>query len=80
MDARFGTELKVRRQFAELSLRELAELADISASGLSRLERGEMLPARGTLRRLCKVLDWPYAWAKRTVLDDITARAERRYE
>jgi Zn-dependent peptidase ImmA (M78 family)/DNA-binding XRE family transcriptional regulator len=53
----FGERLKLARKKAGLSLRDLAEKADVSAQALSKYERGLMLPNSGVLTKLCKILD-----------------------
>ncbi len=51
-----GKILKQRRLMASMTLSELATAADVSASHLGRIERGERYPSVRILRRLAKPL------------------------
>ena len=50
--------LKHRRVSLSLTLRELAARSSVSASLLSRIERGERLPSAHTLRKIAKPLSF----------------------
>ncbi|MET8826562.1 helix-turn-helix transcriptional regulator [Streptomyces sp. NPDC004610] len=55
-----GTAIRALRQAQSLSLRELARLADTTASQISRIERGEVgEPGEALLRRLADALHVP---------------------
>ena len=51
-----GKLIKQRRMVMSLTLRELANASDVSASHLSRIERGGRLPSAHTLRRIARPL------------------------
>jgi transcriptional regulator with XRE-family HTH domain len=51
-----GEFLRMQRQLAHLSLRQLAELADVSNAYLSQLERGLYRPSAHVLRSLADAL------------------------
>lgn len=51
-----GTRVRELRQAAGLSMRAVAEQANVTASFLSQLERGLVQPSIQTLRRICDVL------------------------
>ncbi|MCC6188751.1 MAG: helix-turn-helix transcriptional regulator [Anaerolineales bacterium] len=55
-DAEVGLRIKMRRQEAGLSLRELAGRTDLTASFLSQLERGRVSVSLGSLRRIAEGL------------------------
>lgn len=52
----FGQYLRAQRQFAQLSLRQLAGLAKVSDAYLSQIERGLHLPSVGIIRSLAESL------------------------
>jgi len=54
-----GNRIRALREGRNLSLVTLAELADISFTYLSEIERGVTLPAVSTLRRLADIFDVP---------------------
>ena len=54
-----GERIKLRRQERELSLRDLAEQADLTASFLSQIERDQASPSIESLRKISKALDVP---------------------
>jgi transcriptional regulator with XRE-family HTH domain len=54
-----GLRIKQRRQELGLSLRKLAERANVSASFLSQVERGESSASLDSLRRIAESLDLP---------------------
>ena len=51
-----GQLLKKERQKLDLTQEQLAELADLDANNLSRIERGEQLPDFITFTKLCQAL------------------------
>jgi transcriptional regulator with XRE-family HTH domain len=53
----FGRYLRTQRKLADLSLRELAAMADVSNAYLSQLERGQHQPSVRVLRALAGALD-----------------------
>ena len=59
--AAFGSYLRAQRQLAQLSLRELAGLTDVSNAYLSQLERGLHAPSLRVLRALAASLQVPLA-------------------
>jgi transcriptional regulator with XRE-family HTH domain len=59
--AAFGSYLRAQRQMAQLSLRELAALTDLSNAYLSQLERGLHSPSVRVLRALAASLQIPLA-------------------
>lgn len=56
-DRSFGAYLRAQRQAARLTLRELADLADISNPYLSQLERGLHQPSVAVVRSLAEALN-----------------------
>ncbi|MGI5838931.1 MAG: helix-turn-helix domain-containing protein [bacterium] len=54
-----GSRIRALREGRSLSLMTLAELANISFTYLSEIERGVTLPAVSTLRRLADIFDVP---------------------
>ncbi len=54
-----GKRIKQRRQEIGLSLREVARRADVSASFISQVERGESSTSLDSLRRIAEALDVP---------------------
>lgn len=57
----FGSYLRSQRELAQLSLRELAALTDVSNAYLSQLERGLHAPSLRVLRGLAASLQVPLA-------------------
>ncbi|MGH9116626.1 MAG: helix-turn-helix domain-containing protein [Acidimicrobiales bacterium] len=53
----FGRYLRTQRKLADLSLRELAAMTDVSNAYLSQLERGQHQPSVRVLRALADALD-----------------------
>jgi transcriptional regulator with XRE-family HTH domain len=57
--ARLGAYLREQRSLSQLSLREMARLADISNAYLSQIERGLHVPSLRVLRALADALGMP---------------------
>lgn len=55
-----GNGIRVERQRQALTLAQLAERADLSASALSQIERGVTDPSIGSLRRIASALQVPF--------------------
>ncbi len=55
---KLGEVIKQRRLTMSLTLRELAAASSVSASHLSRIERGGRLPSAHTLRRIARPLSF----------------------
>lgn len=55
MDRIYGNIFKALREKAHLTQAEVAKLAGLTQSGVSRLEAGSRWPTRKTLRRICVV-------------------------
>lgn len=53
----FGRYLRTQRKLADLSLRELAAMTDVSNAYLSQLERGQHQPSVRVLRALADALN-----------------------
>lgn len=53
----FGRFLRAQRKLADLSLRELAAMADVSNAYVSQLERGQHQPSVRVLRALAEALN-----------------------
>jgi transcriptional regulator with XRE-family HTH domain len=58
-NVKLGERIRDRRQELNLSLRDLAELTDLSATFLSGLERGLANPTLASVRRLANALKLP---------------------
>ncbi len=67
-----GAFIRAQRKLADLSLRELAELTDLSNPYLSQLERGLHQPSVRVLKAIAKALDLSAATllAQAGLLDD----------
>jgi transcriptional regulator with XRE-family HTH domain len=52
-----GDFIRVQRQLGHLSLRQLAELADVSNAYLSQVERGLYSPSAQVLKSIAQALD-----------------------
>lgn len=57
-----GKILRQRRQIRGMSLRQVAEAANISVGMLSQVERGLAAPSIKTLRAVCTAMDMPVNW------------------
>ena len=52
----FGTELKVAREFRQVSQYKLAKEVNVSRAMICRIEKGERLPSDKTLESICDYL------------------------
>lgn len=59
MDAFKGHKLRLIRKQRGLTMRELAEKADVSVGQISQIERGQVVPTLVLFWKLCKVLEIP---------------------
>lgn len=57
-----GETLRRRRQMKGMSLRQVAEAAEISVGMLSQVERDLAAPSVKTLRAICAAMDMPVSW------------------
>lgn len=57
-----GEILRRRRQMKGVSLRQVAETAEVSVGMLSQVERGLASPSVRTLRAICAAMDMPVSW------------------
>jgi transcriptional regulator with XRE-family HTH domain len=58
--AALGTGIRAERLRQNMTLAQLAELTDLSASALSQIERGVTDPSIGSLRRIASALQVPF--------------------
>jgi transcriptional regulator with XRE-family HTH domain len=56
-DGPIGSFIRMQRELADLSLRRLAEMADVSNAYLSQVERGLYQPSAHVLKNLAQALD-----------------------
>lgn len=73
-----GERLKMARQMSGMSMRELADRVDVSATSISKYEKDQMTPGSDVLVRLAQALDVQVAFFLRPVTADLTAPAFRR--
>lgn len=57
MDRIYGNIFKALREKANMTQADVARLAGLTQSGVSRLEAGSRWPTKKSLRSLCKVFD-----------------------
>ncbi|MGE4523229.1 MAG: helix-turn-helix domain-containing protein [Acetobacter sp.] len=57
-----GEKIRLRRKVRGLSLREVAQAAQISIGQLSQVERGLSAPSLRALGQICKALNMPIGW------------------
>lgn len=76
MSSSVGDFIRMQRSLGHLSLRQLAELADISNAYLSQVERGLYTPSAQVLKNIAQALDLSAEalYSRAGLLDD--ARAE----
>ncbi|HUN21671.1 MAG TPA: XRE family transcriptional regulator [Anaerolineales bacterium] len=74
-----GERIKERRKEQQLSLRELAEQVDLTASFLSKIELGQSSPSIESLRKIADALQVPifYFLVESTSKSPVVRRAER---
>lgn len=73
-----GRRIRQRRKERRLSLRELAEQSDLTASFLSLVERGHNTPSLDSLRRIAAALDVPiFYFTEINSRDPVVRRNER---
>lgn len=76
MSSGVGDFIRMQRSLGHLSLRQLAELADVSNAYLSQVERGLYTPSAQVLKNIAQALDLSAEalYSRAGLLDD--ARAE----
>ena len=74
-----GRAIKRHREELKLSLRDVADLTEVSASTLSRIENGTGRPDADNIARLTQWLDMPVdrLMSEKIALDDINAAFDR---
>lgn len=79
-DNALGDGIRAERQRQGLTLAQLAEQADLSASALSQIERGVTDPSIGSLRRIASALKVPFFQflVDPGVPEPVVRKAERR--
>ncbi|WP_292544304.1 XRE family transcriptional regulator [Methanoregula sp.] len=75
-----GTRIRMARTAGGLSLRALAEKADISAMAISKYENGKDVPRSGVLIRLSKALDVNVDYFFRTVEVNLSRPMYRNHD
>lgn len=77
MSSGVGDFIRMQRSLGHLSLRQLAELADVSNAYLSQVERGLYTPSAQVLKNIAQALDLSAEalYSRAGLLDD-EARAE----
>jgi transcriptional regulator with XRE-family HTH domain len=77
-----GGFIRARRQLAQLSLRQLAELADVSNAYLSQVERGLYQPSAHILKNIAGALEISAEsiYAQAGLLDDSARPPQRSVE
>jgi transcriptional regulator with XRE-family HTH domain len=67
-----GDFIRMQRRLGQLSLRQLAELADVSNAYLSQVERGLYTPSAQVLKNIARALDLSAEalYARAGLLDD----------
>lgn len=75
-----GTNIQRYRKQQMMSLKELAQKAEISSSMLSQLERGLANPSISTLRSIADVLEVPLfkLFYEETLIQEMVVRSDRR--
>ena len=73
-----GERLKIARRTAELSQRDLAKAAGVSAMAISKYERGLDIPGSDVLLRLAHALDVKTEYFLRPITVTLTAPSYRR--
>ena len=57
LQVKFGARIKELRKYKGYTQEQFAEMIDISARSLRKIEMGECFPSTSTLEKLVKVLD-----------------------
>ncbi|WP_132580449.1 helix-turn-helix domain-containing protein [Paralcaligenes ureilyticus] len=57
-----GQKLRQRRKVRQMSLKDVAEKANVSIAFLSQIERNLSIPSLRTLDSICAALDMPIGW------------------
>ena len=72
MTERVGEFIRMQRRLGQLSLRQLADLADVSNAYLSQVERGLYTPSANVLKNIAQALDLSAEalFARAGLLDD----------
>lgn len=77
-----GTRLRRRRKVRGLSLKEVAQRAEVSIGLVSQVERGLTMPSVRSLGAICGALEMPVGWLFDTVdganTDDLVVRRHQR--
>ncbi|MFK7992879.1 MAG: helix-turn-helix domain-containing protein [Granulosicoccus sp.] len=71
-DHQIGSALRDLRENRSLSARQLAEISDISAAMISRIESGQVSPSIATMSALSRALDVPLTSLFRDIVSDRT--------
>jgi transcriptional regulator with XRE-family HTH domain len=74
-----GQRIKQARKSSQLSLRDLAERAQISAMAISKYERDQDLPGSGVLLRLAQALDVSVDFFFRPTAQEVQLQAYRKH-
>ncbi|MCL5047128.1 MAG: XRE family transcriptional regulator [Actinobacteria bacterium] len=74
-----GPRIKLARAKAQMSLRELADQVGVSATAISKFERGEATPRQSTLLRLAKALSVSIEYFFREIKVETLAPAYRKH-
>lgn len=74
-----GPRIKLARAKAKMSVRELAEQVGVSATAISKLERGKATPRQSTLLRLAKALSVSIEYFFREIKVETLAPAYRKH-
>jgi Zn-dependent peptidase ImmA (M78 family)/transcriptional regulator with XRE-family HTH domain len=74
-----GQRIKQARKAGNLSMRELAEMAQISAMAISKYEREQDAPSSGVLLRLAQALNTPIDFFFRPMTATVTLQAYRKH-
>lgn len=74
-----GQRIKQARKAGNLSMRDLAEMAQISPMAISKYERDQDTPSSGVLLRLAQSLDTPIDFFFRPMTATVTLQAYRKH-
>lgn len=73
-----GTAIKLLRKEKGLSQKELAEKCDLSANALCQIETDQAFPQKGTIKKICDVLQIPTSYLLFFSISDEDIPAEKR--